>query len=125
MNYARAIIGENYYRDRGSPILPIGNVNLTTFENQLFGTLWDGWPEGDGTNYLVTSRGGQMRVIHSSGSGVSGFGDGAVVRLIHDQTRRPIGDEWTVVGAFPHTKEAMTLLKSKSGKNALPFATFK
>jgi hypothetical protein len=137
MNIARRIIGENHYRDRGSPILPIGTVNLTTGANQMFGVIWNGWEEDPkAVNILLAARsypgahpgtGGaqpsQMRVVHSSGS--VGEKEGDVMRLIHDQTRRPIGDEWTVVGSFPHTKEGLAQLKAKSGKSSLSFATFK
>jgi hypothetical protein len=117
--------------NRGSPILPIGTVNLTTGANQMFGMVFDGWEEGSGTNLLVQAndypgqmKSAQMRVIHTSGSG-SEYGIGDPIQLAHDQTRRPIGDGWTIAGVFPHTKEGLLQLKQKSGKSSLPFATFK
>jgi len=131
VSIVRKILGEGYRNERGSPILPIGQVNLTTGANALFGMLWNGWTEGEGTNILVQSadypgqmQSGQMRVVHTSGGG-EGYKVGDRIDFVHDQTRRPIGDGWTISGLFPHTKEGLAQLKSKSGKNSLSFATFK
>lgn len=113
-----------YDRKRAISILPIGLVNLTTGKNALFGNVFDGWEEGSGVNLLVKDQStGKFMAVHSSGD--VGIPVGTQVQFKHDQSFRPIGEVWEVIGIFPHSKEGLTQLSQKAGKAAVSMATFK
>jgi len=104
-------------------ILPIGRVNLKTGSNSLFGTIWNGWEEGKGVNYLLSDpAGNKFRVVHSSAG--ADIQNGSLINLVHDQGQYDMG-LWQVVGRYPHTREGLIDLSRDTGRASLPFATFK
>lgn len=114
------------WRNEGCAILPIGLVNLTTAKNAMFGTMWECWGEGDGTDFLVSEFSGSLkyRVVHTSGT-MDSILVGDTISLKHDQTGARIGWTWNVVAKVPHTREGLLELKRVSGKSSLAFSTFK
>jgi hypothetical protein len=107
----------------GSPILPIGKVNLTDGKNAMFGTVWNCWSANAEYTNILVKEGDKQRVVHSSGSVKEKAGD--AMRLRHDQTGAAIGGNWTVVGTYPHTEDGLRQIAAASGKKSLSFATFK
>jgi len=106
----------------GSPILPIGTVNLITGKNATFGTVWDCWKEDEKShNMLVKFGGDKLRIVHCSGSGDP---VGTIKAYCHDQTHRRYGIGETIA-RHPHTKAGLKAMAESAGKKSLIMATYK
>lgn len=106
----------------GYPVATIGPVNLETAKNAMFGSMWDCWSEGDGTNFLV-EQDGKFRAVHTSGT-MDSIKTGDVIFLEADQTGRAMGP-WNVKAKAPHTAAGVRSFKAVCGKSSVSFATFK
>lgn len=113
--------------------MPIGSVNLRTGKNEMFGTVWDCWPESEGGACILVrdaSAPSKFRVCFTSGrveSTALQFPVDSHMNIIHDQTRRRLGSwaGWNVVGVFPYTPQGLLDMRNRSCSNSLTFATFK
>ena len=105
-------------------IASIGSVSLTSAKNSMFGTMWECWEEGRGSNLLV-EKDGKFRAVHTC-TEVSKveYEVGEVLRLIGDQSRRIMGD-WKIAAIEPHTAAGLLAFKTLSRKSSIDFATFK
>ena len=107
---------------RSIAILPIGNVNMKTGKNEMFGTVWSCWEEDvTAHNMLVKLANGKMIVTHTAGEGQK---VGHVAEYRHDQTNRSYG-KGTVIACQPHTKEGLMNLGAHAGTASLKMATYK
>jgi hypothetical protein len=104
-------------------ILSIGQVNLKTGNNKMFGVVWEGWEKDQGVNYLLDLGEGRMMVAHSA-SELSSLKIGKKYFFHQDQTGRGYG-EATIKCMVPHNEEGMKTLAEQSGKKVITFACFK
>jgi hypothetical protein len=111
---------------QGSPVLPIGTVNLTNGANSLIDNALDTFDKSFA--YLISSPTGNKidyKMLISSGNMNSWAAGTSGHRLIHDQRRSPIGWLWTVELVVPVSQTGFSQIKSKIGKNSIGAAVFK
>lgn len=103
-----------------SPVLPAGVLNLVTGKNSILGDVKEWRPKGSIT--IVRRPDGGIRGVINAGMSMNEVG--SKLPLVHDQTRRNIG-ETTVIGVFPLTAEGLQAAQKAAGKTSVGIYVYK